>query len=1375
MTSQAAQPSLILVRRLPNGAVEWIPLETGRHITAAAGAAYTVIDRADYEAPQTLVVEHQDTSLVVEVQGQEVLTLDGFFATEDVTFYPTTNIAGGAGPFSGSALTPDSPLLADSPAGEHVVWAAEGAPAAGTAESGAAAQSTAQAGAAHGGSALLWGGLALGGVGLLAAAGGGGGSGGGSDGGGGGGGGGDTTAPRITSGATADAIPEDSGAGQVVYTGTATDAGAVNWSLKTGGDATAFSIDPASGEVTLTGNPDFEAKPSYSFTVVATDTANNHSEQAVTLTINNLDEVAPTITSGATAATIPENSGAGQVVYTVTSTDDGDIHTGSTVYSLKPVDDAASFTVDSGTGDVTLINNPDFETKPSYSFTVLATDRAGNSTEQAVSLSIENGDDSAPFITSLATATPIDENSGPGQAVYTATATDDGTVTWSLKASGDAGVFTIDAGTGEVILTDNPDFETKSSYSFTVMATDNEGNVSAQPVTLNIINRDEVAPTITSGGTAPAINENSGAGKVVYTVTSTDIGDIHTGTTTYSLKPVNDASAFSIDPSSGAVALIANPDAEAKSSYHFTVVATDAANNFSEQAVSLAINDVDDSAPTITSGATATAIAENSGPDQVVYTVTSTDTGDISTGSTVYSLKPGGDASAFTIDSSTGKVTLTGNPNFETKPSYHFTVMATDAAHNSSQQAVTLNINNLDEVAPTITSGTTAPAVNENSGAGQVIYTVTSTDNGDIHTGSTSYAITGADAGAFTIDASTGEVTLVGNPDFETKSSYSFTAVATDAAGNSSQRAVTLSINNLDESAPTITSGATAPAVDENSAAGQTVYTATATDDGPFTWSLQAGGDASAFSIDTATGAVTLKGSPNFEAKPSYTFTVVATDAADNNSQQAVTLNINNLDEVAPTITSGATATAIAENSGPGQVVYTVTSTDTGDISTGSTVYSLKPGGDASAFTIDSSTGKVTLTGNPNFEANPSYTFTVVATDAADNSSQQAVTLNINNLDEVAPTITSGTTAPAVDENSGTNQTVYTVTSTDNGDIHTGSTVYSLKPGDDSAAFGIDGNTGAVALIGNPDFETQPSYNFTVVATDTAGNSSEQAVSLAINDLDESPPTLSSSTPADNASGVAVGDDIVLTFSENVVVGSGNITISDGSGDTRSISANDSSQVSVSGDHVTIDPSANLIPGSTYSVQIDGGALTDAAGNGYAGISNTTDLNFDTANPDSSIVVFDLVDGTSSDHSGRTFDAGISYTIYVRVDSTNPSLSTDGDGPAPGDSWDTWSAAGNLGSDDRIVLVGSGSNVQGPGGAVNSVNTSANAVSWAAAGSAAVLAHTGHLTRVGLLGGSATASLWTGSWGANPDAGSALNQVYLAAMPAGVLTSQGLA
>ena len=102
------------------------------------------------------------------------------------------------------------------------------------------------------------------------------------------------------------------------------------------------------------------------------------------------------------------------------------------------------------------------------------------------------------------------------------------------------------------------------------------------------------------------------------------------------------------------------------------------------------------------------------------------------------------------------------------------------------------------------------------------------------------------------------------------------------------------------------------------------------------------------------------------------------------------------IDADGPVFTSGATATPIAENSGAGQVVYTAAATDASLPVT----YSLKPVGDYAAFSINSSTGAVTLTANPDYESKSSYSFTVIATDAASNASEQAVTLAITDVDE---------------------------------------------------------------------------------------------------------------------------------------------------------------------------------------------------------------------------------------------------------------------------------------------------------------------------------------------------------------------------------------
>ena len=165
----------------------------------------------------------------------------------------------------------------------------------------------------------------------------------------------------------------------------------------------------------------------------------------------------------------------------------------------------------------------------------------------------------------------------------------------------------------------------------------------------------------------------------------------------------------------------------------------------------------------------------------------------------------------------------------------------------SDAQAVTLDIDNLDEVAPTITSANSADAIDENSGVGQVIYTATADDSGDISDGVT-FSLAGSDP-ALSIDANTGAVTLNADPDHEAQSQYSFSVVATDAAGNASDaQSVTLDINDLDDAAPTITSGDTADAINENTGAGQVIYTAVADDSGddivvgPIAFSL-AGGD----------------------------------------------------------------------------------------------------------------------------------------------------------------------------------------------------------------------------------------------------------------------------------------------------------------------------------------------------------------------------------------------------------------------------------------------------------------------------------------------------------------------------------------------------
>ena len=96
--------------------------------------------------------------------------------------------------------------------------------------------------------------------------------------------------------------------------------------------------------------------------------------------------------------------------------------------------------------------------------------------------------------------------------------------------------------------------------------------------------------------------------------------------------------------------------------------------------------------------------------------------------------------------------------------------------------------------------------------------------------------------------------------------------------------------------------------------------------------------------------------------------------------------------------------------------------------------------------------------------------------------------------------ITSGSVAASIDENSGSGQVIYTATADDSADVSDGVS-FSLSADSDSA-LSIDSATGAVTLAADPDFETQSEYNFSVIATDAAGNASDaKPVSLSINNL----------------------------------------------------------------------------------------------------------------------------------------------------------------------------------------------------------------------------------------------------------------------------------
>jgi len=243
------------------------------------------------------------------------------------------------------------------------------------------------------------------------------------------------------------------------------------------------------------------------------------------------------------------------------------------------------------------------------------------------------------------------------------------------------------------------------------------------------------------------------------------------------------------------------------------------------------------------------------------------------------------------------------------------------------------------------------------------------------------------------------------------------------------------------------------------------------------------------------------------------------------------------------------------------------------------------------------------------------------------------------------------------------------------------------------------------------------------------------------------------------------------------------------SGEAQLIASSDATVESdeVVWEHANDDFNA-AVGGLGTAAMVAGGAI--AAATGYL-LYNPVDV----GGTDTSVVVFDLVGGVSSDHSNRTFDPNVSYQIYIIVDSNAGLITTTPQGAVG--TWGTWAGADGLGLDDTITLVGTGTpilNILGSTPIMTHFVYPSNSNSFAWGNTSAqhaasfdwgvyFLNSSGYFQR-SFANSSATwlpsslrtassAYLWSGTVSTMPLSVS-FSAAYLTEIPAGVLTSQGL-
>lgn len=948
------------------------------------------------------------------------------------------------------------------------------------------------------------------------------------------------------------------------------------------------------------------------------------SPTAETLTITDNDNGAPTNIT-LSSSTVAENA-PNAVVGTLTATDPnvGDTAT----FSIQPGGQGSLFTI-SGNQLKVGATGLNYEALSGVAtVTIRATDSTGLFLDKQFSISVTDVNET-PSITSGQTFSVV-EASAVNTVVGTVAATDpdttapNNTLTYSILSGNTGNAFAINSSTGQITVATSSALNAAANPTFTLSIKVTDAGSPAlsatQNVTVNVTDANS-APTITAGQVFTTA-ENRTAGSAVGTVAATDPDPTAPNKTlTYSILSGNTNNAFAINSSTGQITISTSSavDFETTPQFVLTIKVADGGTPSLSATGTVTINvtDVNDP-PSIAAGQTFS-VAQNAPVNTVVGTVAATDPDTTAPNNTLsYSITGGNTSSAFTINATTGVITVNNSAALNPAVIPQFTLQVRVADGGSPSLTLTRNVTinvTVANRAPSIAAGQVF-AVAENTAANSSIGTVIATDPDTTAPNNTlTYTIVGGNTGsAFAINSSTGQLTVstVSAVDFEANPQFTLQIQVADGGSPSltATQNVTVNVTDVNE-APSVTAGQTFT-VNEHTANSTVVGTVVATDPDStapnknLTYSVLSGNTNGAFAINSSTGQLTVANSSalSFAVASSFSLQVRAADGGSPSlsSTQTVIVNLVDVNEV-PSIPSAQVFT-IADNVAASFVVGTVSASDPDATAPNKTLtYSILSGNTGNAFAINSSTGQITvLTPSAlNSTTTPQYSLQVQVADGGNPSltASQIVTINVIAPNRT-PTIPAGQSF-SIAENSLINTTVGTVVATDPDTVAPNNVLtFSITSGNTNNAFAINASTGTISVLSPAalNFETTPTINLQVRVVDggTPALSATQTVTIHVTDVNESP----SITAGQSFS-------IVENAPNSTLVGTVAATDPDASAPLNTLTysivsgnSNNAFGINSAMGQITVNNSAALsfANGAQYSLQVqvaDGGApsLTD--------------------------------------------------------------------------------------------------------------------------------------------------------------------------------------
>ena len=569
------------------------------------------------------------------------------------------------------------------------------------------------------------------------------------------------------------------------------------------------------------------------------------------------------------------------------------------------------------------------------------------------------------------------------------------------------------------------------------------------------------------------------------------------------------------------------------------------------------------------------------------------------------------------------------------------------------------------EVSFTVSQSNRAPAfgivsydfsIGEDAAVGAAVGSVSATD---ADSDTLTYSITaGNEEGKFVMVGSTGVITLAGDLDHETDSSYTLTAQADDGDGGLATATVIIAVTDVEEnSAPTFGSATYDFSIGEDAAVGAAVGIVSATDaDGDsLTYTIRSGNGDGKFAMDGGSGAITVGGSLDHHTTASYALTSQADDGNGGTDTAIVNITVTDVTEDVP-----------PPPDPPSNIQITATSesvTLTWDAPTQTPlaylVYRKMRDADPPDEFLAYGHAEGDATGHTDtlVEADTAYTYYVVALNMSGESEPSEEVDVDTPPTNAAPAFGSASYSFSVAKDAVVGTAVGTVSAID-ADGHT--LTYTITSGNGDGKFAVDGGAGAITVAGALDYETDSSYALTVKADDGNGGTDTAAVDITVTDVDEnSPPEFGSASYAFSiAEDAAVGDAV------------GSVSATDGDSDslTYTITAgNEDGKFAINGSTGAVTVAGDLDQETTASY-----ILTVKADDGNGGTTMAT----------VDITVTDVEENSAPTFGSATYDFSIGEDADVgaHVDSVS---ATDADS----DTLTYTITAGN--GDSKFALNGS--------------------------------------------------------------------------------------